>query len=255
MNIFDIQQDLISVFSEIEENEGELTPELEEKLAITQENFRNKVEAYIGQIKQLNSDIDLIDQESKRLVNRKKIKKNSIDFLKKILAEAIYNFGDTSKTGTKFLDYGTGRVSVKETQAVELNPMNTQICNQFFSNLNAKINYKMIEGATSVDCKLITDEIKDDIKNEPNIDPSYLNYPIKNLDINDLCALDAQISFKVNLGDLLQGEGFDFLKRFLTYVNNFKVEDGTSKTVLKEDYNIDELHIAKINKNKTIIMR
>ena len=252
MNIFDIQQDLISVFSEIEDNEGELTPELEKKLAITQENFRSKVEAYINQIKQLNSDIDLIDQEKKRLDNRKKVKKNSIDFLKKILAEAISNFGDTSKTGSKYLDYGTGRVTVKETQSVELNPLNGQICNQFFDNLNAKINYKMIEGAPSVDCKEIAEEIKDEANT--NIEKAFL-YPIDQLTVDDICALNAEVKFKVNIGDLLQGEGLQFLRSFVTYIHDFKVEDGTSKTQLKEDYNIDELHIAKINNNKSILIK
>ena len=250
-SIFDIQRDLIDVFSQIEENEGELTPELEEKLAITKENFRSKVEAYIGQIKQLNSDIDLIDQEKKRLDARKKVKKNSVDFLKKYLADAIFNFGDTSKTGTKFLDYGTGRVSVKETQSVELNPLNTQICNQFFSNLNAKINYKMIEGATEVDCK----EIAEEIQKEANTDITDFHYPIEQLSVDDICALTAEVKFKVNIGDLLQGEGLNFLRSFVTYIHDFKVDDGTSKTTLKEDYNINELHIAKINNNKSIIIK
>ena len=43
MNIFNIEKDLLSIFAEIEDNEGELTPEVEEKLAITKDNFNNKI--------------------------------------------------------------------------------------------------------------------------------------------------------------------------------------------------------------------
>ena len=39
MNIWQIQQDLLDIFNELEDNGGELTPELEEKLAVTQEDL------------------------------------------------------------------------------------------------------------------------------------------------------------------------------------------------------------------------
>ena len=40
MNIFEISKELESVFDELEENGGELTEELEEKLSISQNEFR-----------------------------------------------------------------------------------------------------------------------------------------------------------------------------------------------------------------------
>ena len=58
-NIFDIQQDLTSIFEELEENGGELTEELYEKLNISQEEFKSKVEAYINVIKSAKNDIEL----------------------------------------------------------------------------------------------------------------------------------------------------------------------------------------------------
>ena len=45
-NIYNIQQNLLSIFEQIEENEGELTPELELALQINQANFKNKVRDY-----------------------------------------------------------------------------------------------------------------------------------------------------------------------------------------------------------------
>ena len=58
MNIFEISKELESVFDELEENGGELTEELEEKLSISQDEFRSKVDAYLSVIRHTESDID-----------------------------------------------------------------------------------------------------------------------------------------------------------------------------------------------------
>lgn len=251
-NIFDIQQDLTSIFEELEENGGELTEELEQKLNISQEEFKSKVEAYINVIKSAKNDIELCKQENKRLKDRQQVKQNLIDRLSKILVQAIDTFGDTSKTGTKYIDYGTGRVSIKNTEAVELNPLNGQICNDAIAALKYKFENKQLEGYNSVDCK----EIINDIINASSEDVNF-KYPIQEEELNteDICALDTKITFTVNLGDLMQGEGFDFIKHLLTYVDNYKVEDGTNKTKFKELYKNDDLHVGKIVNNKSLMIK
>jgi hypothetical protein len=68
MNIWQIQQDLLAIFDELEENGGELTEELEQKLAISQEDFRSKVESYTNVIKSIKADVAAIDEERKTLI-------------------------------------------------------------------------------------------------------------------------------------------------------------------------------------------
>lgn len=252
-NIFDIQQDLYSIFEEIEENGGELTEELYEKLNISKEEFKSKVEAYINVIKSAKNDIELCKQENKRLRDRQKVKENLIDRLSKIIIAAVEQFGDTSKTGAKFLDYGTGRVSIKNTEAVELNLLNGQICNDAIAALRYKFENKQLEGYNSVDCQEIINDIINISKSE-DVDFRYA-IPAQELNTEDICALDTKITFTVNLGDLMQGEGFDFIRHFLQYNTNYKVEDGTSKTAVKELCKVDDLHVAKIVNNKNIIIK
>lgn len=253
-NIFDIQQNLTSIFEELEENGGELTEELYEKLNITEEEFKSKVEAYINVIKSAKNDIELCKQENKRLRDRQKVKENLIDRLSKIIISAVEQFGDTTKTGTKFLDYGTGRISIKNTESVELNLLNNQIINQVIANLRYKFETKQLEGYNSVDTQEIIDEVIKESVNSENCD---FCYPIQKeeLTIEDICALDTKITFTVNLGDLMQGEGFDFIRHFLTYNNNYKIEDGTSKSAVKELCKVDDLHVAKVINNKSLIIK
>lgn len=251
-NIFDIQQDLTSIFEELEENGGELTEELYEKLNISREEFKSKVEAYINVIKSAKNDIELCKQENKRLRDRQKVKENLIDRLSKIIISAVEQFGDESKTGTKFLDYGTGRVSIKNTESVELNLLNGQIANDAIGTLKYMFENRMLEGYNSVDCKEIINQIIIESTSQDNS-----KYPINEneLNVEDLCALDAKLSFTVNVGDLMQGEGFEFIRHFLKYADDYKVEDGTTKTKFKELYKNDDLHVGKIVNNKSLLIK
>ena len=46
-SIYNITTELEDIFLELEENEGELTPELEKRLAITQESLKSKLDSYL----------------------------------------------------------------------------------------------------------------------------------------------------------------------------------------------------------------
>lgn len=119
-NIYQISQELLSIFDELEENGGELTPELEGQLNITQEEFKDKIKSYSNVVKMLENDIIDIKAENARLNDLKKSKEKTIERLKKIIINAIELFGDTTKSGSKYLDYGTGKVSIRNIKVVEV---------------------------------------------------------------------------------------------------------------------------------------
>ena len=120
MNIWQISQELQSIIDELEENGGELTDELEARLSVSQADFKSKVKSYGDAIKYIEGDIKLIDEEVARLKDLKESKKKTIDRLSKIIVWAIDMFGETTKTGGKFVDYGTGKISVRNTEKVEV---------------------------------------------------------------------------------------------------------------------------------------
>ena len=120
MNIFQISQDLLDVFQELEDNGGELTEELEAKLTVSQADFKTKIKSYTDVIKYTEGDIKLIDEELSRLKELKDSKKKAIARLEKIIIWAIGMFGEANKTGNKFVDFGTGKVSVRNTEKVEV---------------------------------------------------------------------------------------------------------------------------------------
>jgi len=104
-SLYDITIDQKILINEIEEMEGELTPEMEERLVITKAEIQQKTIAYLEVISSKESFNSLIDNEIKRLQGMKKTNNNVIDRLKDNLLVAVKTFGNytigTQKFGTR----------------------------------------------------------------------------------------------------------------------------------------------------------
>lgn len=120
MNIFQLAYELQTIIDELEENGGEITPEIEEQLDINQEGVKRKVEAFTQVVHQLESDIEAIKIESKRLADLKKRKEATIESVKKLILYSIDMFGETAKSGSRFIDFGTGKVSTRKSETLEI---------------------------------------------------------------------------------------------------------------------------------------
>jgi hypothetical protein len=149
-NLFDIEQSFLNIFEELEENGGELTPELEDALNITQENFINKIKSYVNVIKSYKNDLDAVKCESNRLKDYKTTKNNTLERLNNRVIEAVEKFGDTNKNGVNFVDYSTGKVSIRKTKNINIdeelfNKITSALSMYFstFSNVSEKdvLNY------------------------------------------------------------------------------------------------------------------
>jgi hypothetical protein len=98
-NIFQINQEYLQIASILEENGGEVTPELEESLSINREQLQTKGVNYALVIRQLSGESDIVDAEIKRLQALKKAKDNSIDRMKTVVRDAMILHGIESIKG------------------------------------------------------------------------------------------------------------------------------------------------------------
>lgn len=105
MNIFNLSEEYLSLMAEIEEADGVLTEELEERLAVNEQNVHDKLRAYRYVKLMLESNVTLIDDEIERLNTIKKSKINTIERIKETMLNAILIFGEDGKSGNKKLDY------------------------------------------------------------------------------------------------------------------------------------------------------
>ena len=238
MNIFKIQEELIDLFNQIEENYGEVTDEIAEKLAVTEDNLKSKIESYVNVIKLINSDISLIDEEKKRLDQLKKTKSNLVERLKSIIVTAIDNFGETNKSGVKFVDYGTGKVSIRRSNKIELDE---EKINLIAEKYKAIMHHEASLGNASV-----TDGI------------SYEDFFERVSDItpDDIENTTLTVSINVSLDKLLDNNLFETFKRIhrdSAYVEvSPKIDKASLKDKLEGDLNIT---IGKLVQNKNITIK
>ena len=233
MNIFEISKELESVFDELEENGGELTEELEEKLSISQDEFRSKVNAYLSIIKHTESDIDCCDKEIKRLQSVKKSKQNTIDRLKNILVWAIDKFGDSNISGNKYVDLGTSKITIKPSNKVIVNE---KYADDIISSTFAELN-------------------------EANYTKELYDNPIKDLITtpeNKLDGITTTILVDIPLEDLYNDKGDNFIKSLFNYDANFKVKTNISKSSLKDKITKDSeayKDLAYIENTKSLLIK
>lgn len=229
-SIFNIQQDLYSIFDSIEENEGEITPELEKVLTIKREEFSTKIQGYVAFIKQLELDNKGIKEEIARLKDLQKSKEKTIDNLKKIMAMAIDAFGDTNKSGTKFLDYGTGKVSIRKSDSIEVDEEGTkQFVNRFFRYFNW-LHFTNTADQQELDVKDVIDFCNKN-KQDDEEDIVETNYTD-----DDLTNLQANLDFKVNLKDLITNpNGLKLINSLLDYKVLATIKPSVDKTEVKKE--------------------
>lgn len=255
MNIWQIQQDLLSIFDEIEENGGEITEELESQLAISQEDFRSKVENYTNVIKAIKADIAAIDEETKRLNALKKSKNALIDRLSKVIIDAVEMFGETTKSGGKFFDYGTGKVSIRNSQKVVLDDDKIEAIS---GELCKAIASEAMLGNASNREDFTFEDIIHRCKEHVAIDKTtglYVEDP-QDVTKEDIQNTVVEITFKEHIQDLMKGDGYNLIKNLFMYNSGTSMIPKIDKTNLKSEIkDTSNITIGKIENNKTLSIK
>ena len=139
-SLYQITADQAELFNQIDELDGELTPEFEEALKINADNFEEKARGYIWHIKKLEADNVTINEELNRLERIEKRNNKMIDRLKENMKFALEIFGESQKVDTFTL-------SIKETKYTDI-----------FDQDLVPAKFKIIETTTTT--KIPKDEIK-----------------------------------------------------------------------------------------------
>ena len=112
-SLYVIKEEYLDLISQIEQAEGELTPELESALTINKSELEVKSIAYVEVIKQRESFNARIDEEIKRLQAIKKSNDNLVLRLKNNLLNAVNMFGN--------FEAGFLKLSTRKSKSVEVN--------------------------------------------------------------------------------------------------------------------------------------
>jgi hypothetical protein len=113
-SMYEISREAMDIVSALEENEGELNPDIESALRINQNELQDKSINYSYAIKTVSNDVDAISEEIKRLQALKKAKENVVQKLKDTVVNAMQIYG-IEKVETPTL-----KLSIRRSEAVEV---------------------------------------------------------------------------------------------------------------------------------------
>lgn len=253
-NIYQIEQELLDIFDEIEENEGELTPELEEKLSISEVELKDKLSKYYKVIKTYNSDIDYCKNETKRLRQLNQTRENVVDKLKSAMKIAVLAFGSDGKSGNKVIELPDVKMFTKETNATNVDILRMNIlqeeffsyCKELFENNILTIDLQDDE----IDLIGLTDAIN------ANCVAKYgENFVL--FTVQDLLSIDFNITFNIGLKDLFKDANY-LLHATCADIYEPDIKIDNSKTKYKEVItNVGEQNItvAQIDKNTSLCFK
>lgn len=204
-SIFDIDRELYSLYNEIEEAGGEITPEIEEKLELNGQEMTNKVKSITNYINKLKADILAIKSETDRLAKLKKSKENTITGLTNLVLFAIKNYGTEDKKGKKWIDWGTGKVGVRKSVSVELydkkienliDVLKTTVVNGIYTNTLHQSS--SIDSQSLLDAAIHNAQIEGDITNSE-------------VEVEDMDDIIVNVTIPVTMAKLLYGDGYMLL--------------------------------------------
>ena len=204
-SIFEIDRELYTLYDEIEEAGGEITPEIEEKLELNGKEMTNKVKSITNYINKLKADLLAIKSETDRLAKLKKTKENIIAGLTKLVLFAINKYGTEDKKGKKWFDWGTGRVGIRKSTSVELDDkkienlvdvLKTTVVNGIYTNTLHQSS--SIDSQSLLDAAIHNAQIEGDITNSE-------------VEVEDMDDIIVNVTIPVTMAKLLYGDGYSLL--------------------------------------------
>lgn len=252
-SLYQIKEELIDIFNQIEACDGEITYEQYNTLMIKQEELKDKVDSYVKAVKEWQKDADFCKQEKKIINDRQNVYKNRIDRLKKVICDAVIKFGNQGKN-SKFIEYPTYKVYTKSTKSIEINEYRLNILIQLIDRFIIEVVQNgVLYTGDDVDLKGILDVINANAIAEfgENFEP---------FNLSDLTCAKLKLTTEATIYDL-----FRFHKDALTEYGNNPINNTLENSTSKEDIktnievaNYSNVPVPTIGKevvNNTIIIK
>lgn len=114
LTLYNISADFLRIVEALQENDGELTPEIEEALLVNDQNFIAKTENYIEAIAMMEAYEQLAAEREKEFQTKKRKAANAKRRLKERLQYAMELMGRDK------VEIGLHKLSLRESQSVNI---------------------------------------------------------------------------------------------------------------------------------------
>jgi hypothetical protein len=229
MNIFNISQELEDIFYQIEENGGEITPELEERLAITEDRLHDKLDSYRKVYSKFMSDVKTCKEEELRIARLRRTKENQVEKLKDTMLAAVQQFGALGKSGNRLINLPDAKLYTKASACTEVDLNRSSVLMQLFLEI-----FHTAWEQDTLDpqvCRMTEGELLRKINLK--LEELYPNEEVIPFTIDDLYGLKINFGFSYSLAQLNNPASFSLLQAW--FDNHEDSQNSISADVNKTD--------------------
>ena len=238
-SLFSISAELEDIFFEIEEAGGEVTEEILAKLAITEENLKQKLDGYRKYYTSLSLDAEACKKEETRIAMIRKTKENQAKRLKDSMYEAVAAYGETGKNGNKVVNLVDSKLYTKKTEVVAINEdILLTFKDLVFDQFRELYNNDMLDisdtNVDSLDPQGFIDVINAKFKAEHSERAERMIEEYGRLFVvEDLMLTNIKFETSITLYDLLGRSNFRLLEGFFDTEHISNIVPDINKTVIK----------------------
>lgn len=251
-SLYQISEDILRIFNDVESAEGEITDEQYDALCIKQEELKEKLDSYVKAIKSWEVDEKALKDEKKRFNDRQNVFKNRIERLKKAALDAVLTFGEQGKSNM-FIELPNFRLFSRSSKSVEVDENRIKIFMEEFERyVRELVSSDILYFADDVDLQGILDAINANCKASQGDD-------FKEFTIADLLTIKINISQTASVYELFKTG--NALRLYGTEPIHTKIEECTTKEDWKNSIESSDMFstepptMAKIVINNSLQIR
>ena len=252
-SLYNISSEILSIFENVENNEGEITDEEYNSLVIKQEELKTKLDCYVKAVKEFNASAAFCKTEKKSIDDRKKIYENRVLRLKKAMLDAVNNFGELGKNN-KFIELESCRLYTKASTAVNVDEDRVNLFMTHFEKfLREVVNGDVLYTGEDVDLQGILDVINTNIKAEQE-------YGFVPFTLNDLTTFKIGIKSTATIYELFRSHKDAILEYahnpFTSEISNETAkEDWKTIITVADEQGTAKPTMAELVKNESLIIK
>lgn len=258
-NLFEISSELQDIILQLEE--GEATDELIEKLRISEDHLKEKLDSYVKVIRRYSNDVNECKAEKDRVNQIQKTRNNTVERLKNLVLDAVLMFGTTGKSGNKVIEAPTYKLFSRNTNSFTPKDfLIADIIKDFYCCIGEYLDE--VSTLDSLDLESLAQVISAQLTayKIADLEAANQSFDIDEIDVSvskdDLLAIPVEITISISLSELAKKENLPLVKWINENPHKVNTVHKVTSSLIKShlDMNAD-LHIYDVETKTSLTIK
>lgn len=258
-NLFEISSELQDIILQLEE--GEATDELIEKLRISEDHLKKKLNSYVKVIRRYSNDVNECKAEKDRVNQIQKTRNNTVERLKNLVLDAVLMFGTTSKSGNKVIEAPTYKLfsrnvnsySPKDFFIADIIKEFYYCIGEYLDEVSTLDSLDLEFLAQVISAQLTAYKIADLEASNQSFDKDEIGIEVSK---DDLLAIPAEITINISLSDLAKEENLPLVKWINEHPHKVNTVHKVTSSLIKTNLDMNaNLHIYDIETKTSLTIK